>query len=532
MEGSLKTVGEYGNYQNHIKIILLSCAFLTDIYSIQIGLMLKLPKLNIIDKNTQINYNNNNISSLEIFLYKNVTSIDKTFCNKNKYSIEIDDSTVLKNWNYDYKFFCDNEWNNYAIIISLLIGIIFGLIFFSPLPDRIGREKVLKYSMIFSCFLHLNLLFCLNSFHLIIINFFGGINNFIYVLSFICITEYLPNESNGINIGIFNIMNPIYGLLLYLFLNISKHWKIFFFWTSLINIFFAGYTWKHFLESPRWLFSIGEKVKCLSILDKISLYNGTLTRWNEYQKLNIENANRFGRASTNFTKLFNFEIDHGELDNDHKGITIFDIFNFKSQIKIIIILTILSFMSAFSLNGILLILFLKNKDFIYIFILFLLSRIVIGIITGYLCDVIGRKPIIMFGGLIGTIGYYIFTENNADFFLMISLFCFEAINIVLLIYIPENIPTPIRSSLSGWLYLIYKICPLFIEILYELVDKNILNYSIFLSGFCCGLCALIMKETLGENIPDIIPELKDKIESIEDFNLKSFHSTEYPSFLI
>ena len=60
MEGSLKTVGEYGNYQNHIKIILLSCAFLTDIYSIQIGLMLKLPKLNIIEKNTQINYNNNN----------------------------------------------------------------------------------------------------------------------------------------------------------------------------------------------------------------------------------------------------------------------------------------------------------------------------------------------------------------------------------------------------------------------------------------------------------------------------------------
>ena len=220
------------------------------------------------------------------------------------------------------------------------------------------------------------------------------------------------------------------------------------------------------------------------------------------------------------------------MDNDHKGITIFDIFNFKSQIKIIIILTILSFMSAFSLHGILLILFLKNKDFIYIFILFLLSRIVIGIITGFLCDVIGRKPIIMFGGLIGTIGYYIFTENNADFFLMISLFCFEAINIVLLIYIPENIPTPIRSTLSGWLYLIYKICPLFMEILYKLVDKNILNYIIFLSGFCCGLCALIMKETLGANIPDIIPELKDKIENLEDFNLKSFHSTEYPSFLI
>ena len=531
MEGSLKIVGEYGNYQNHIKIILLSCAFLTDIYSLQIGLMLKLPKLNIIEKNNKINYCINN-HSLDIFLYTNITSIDKTFCNKNKYSIEVDNSTILKNWNYEYKFFCDNEWYNFAIIISLIIGTIFGLIFFSPLPDRIGREIILKYSLIFSCFLHLNLFFCLNNFHLILINFFGGLNNFVYVLSFICITEYLPNESNGINIGIFNTMNPIYGLLLYLFLVISENWRIFFFFTSIANIFCAGYTWKFFLESPRWLYSIGQKIKSLSILDKIALYNGTLTKWNEYQKVNIETANRFGRASANFTKLFNFEIEPKELYYDHKGITIFDILDYKSQMKIIIILTILCFMSSFSLNGIIFIIFKKNKDFVYIYILFLLSKIIIGIITGYLCDIIGRKPIIMFGGLFGSIGYYIFTESNSDIFLMLSLFCFEAINVVLYIYIPENIPTPIRCILSGWLFLIYRICPILIEIFYKLSNINIFNYSIIVCCFCSGLCTLIMKETLGANLPDIIPELKDKFESLENFSLKSFHSTEYPSFLI
>ena len=41
-----------------------------------------------------------------------------------------------------------------------------------------------------------------------------------------------------------------------------------------------------------------------------------------------------------------------------------------------------------------------------------------------------------------------------------------------------------------------------------------------------------MKETLDENIPDIIPELKDKIETLENLNMRSFNSTEYPSFLI
>lgn len=535
MEGSLKIVGEYGNYQNHIKIILLSCAFLTDIYSLQIELMLKLPNLKIIEKSL-LNYKEkmDNTSSFHMFLFFNLTSIDKQYCDKKKYLIEIDNSTSLRNWNYNFRYFCENDWYNIIIIVSLILGTIFGFIFLSPLPDRIGREKIFKYSMILSCFLHLNLFLCLNSTHLILINFIGGLNSFIYVLSIICIIEYLPIESNGINIGFFNTMNPLYGIFLYFFLYKFDNWRNIFFITSLINIFFAGYCWKYFLESPRWLYSIGEKIKCLSTLDKISLYNKTLIEWNKYQKMNIENANRFGRASTNFTKLFNFEMDHDDLDQEPKGIRVYEIFQFKSQYKIIAILSILGFISSFNLNGLLLLLF-KNKDhydYEFIFILNLLLKITIGLLTGYLCDNFGRKPIIMFGGLIGSICYYIFTENNSDFFYMISLICFQAINVVLLIFIPENIPTPIRSSLSGWIYLIYKISPLFLELFYKITNKEVFNYSIIISGLLAGLCTLMTEETLGASIPDIIPELKDKIESLENHNLKSFHSTEYPSFLI
>jgi MFS family permease len=327
-------------------------------------------------------------------------------------------------------------------------------------------------------------------------------------------------------------MNPLYGIILYFFLKISKNWRIIFFWTSIFNTLLAGYTWKYFLESPRYLYSIGQKIKCLSVLDKISLYNGTLTKWNEYQKINIENANRFGRASTNFTKLFNFELDRGEREQDHKGITIYDLFKFKSQIKIMSILFILCFMSSFNLNGVLFILFKNTHDYINIFILLLFLKVIIGMIVGYICDIIGRKPIIMFGGLLGSICYFIFTENNSDFFIIISLICFQAINIVLFIYIPENIPTPIRSTLSGWIFLIYKVSPLFLEFFYKCVKKEVFNYCIILSGILGGLCTLFLRETLGKNMNDIIPELKEKIESLDNYNLKSFHSTEYPSFLI
>ena len=332
MEDSLKIIGEYGTFQTYIKIILLGCAFLTNIYSIQIELMLIFPNLII----TQ----NNN-------LYKNSTALfNKKYCDKNKYEIKKDANTLLKNWNYDYNLFCENEYYIYCIYFSVLIGNIFGLIFLSGIPDRIGREKVIKYCMILSCFLHLNFLFCLNKFHLMLINFLGSFNSFIFITSIICITELLPHESNGINIGIFNLVYHTYPIILYFFLHIFSNWKIIFFCTSISHIFLSKYTFNIFLESPHWLFSIGQKIKCLSVLDRIALYNGTLTRWNEYQNIHLENANRFGRASTNFTKLFNFELDSGEIEQDYKGITIYDIFTFKSQKNILILITILCFFSA------------------------------------------------------------------------------------------------------------------------------------------------------------------------------------------
>ena len=531
MEDSLKIVGEYGNFQNHIKLIIFSSAFLTDIYSLQIGLMLKLPNIDIVENdNIEFNYKLNNITSLNILL-SNLTNIEEKYCDKNRYTLEINNNTSLKNWNYNFGFFCEKEWNIVAIIISVIIGTIFGLLFFSPLPDRIGREKIFKYSIIISCILYLNLAFCLNTFHLILINFFGGLNSFIYALSFVCITEYLPQESNGINIGIFNSMGPIYVFVLYMFLNSFNNWRFMFFCISIYHIFLASYTWKYFLESPRWLFSIGQKIKCISVLDKISLYNGNLNKWNEYQKINIENANRFGRASTNFTKLFNFELETGENDQDKQGITIYDIFNFKSQTKTIIILGIICFMSNFSLSGIIIISFKKKSNFINSIMQFYFLKIIIGIITGYFCDKIGRKPFIMYGGLLGSIGIFIYIESDSELVLMLTFFCFQAVNIMLLIYIPENIPTPIRSSICGWLYLLYKIYPLILEYSYGYFNNQIFNYCIIISGLIEGLCVVFMNETLGKNIPDIIPELKDKIEKLESCNLKSFNSTEYPSFL-
>ena len=525
MEDSLRMVGEYGTYQTNIKLILLGCAFLTNIYSIQIDIMLHFP-------NFIISQNNITIQNL-------TNEFDKKYCDKTKYKIDINENTEIKNWNYNFGFFCEKEYYLYCIYFSIVIGNIFGLIFFSFIADKIGREKVIKFSMIFSCILHLNLLFCLNAFHLLLINLLGSLNSFIFVTSIICITELLPHESNGINIGIFNLVYYLYPIILYLFLKIFSDWKTYFFFTSISHIFIAHFAFYNFLESPRWLYSIGQKIKCLSILDGIALYNGTSIRWNDYQKINIEDANRFGRASTNFTKLFNFELTSGDAEPDFKGINIFDIFKFKSQKNILLLLLVLVFFNSIFSNGIfLLIKYKQNFNSFFLFenihtlILINLYRIIIGMFSGYFCDILGRKYIIIFGSILGSICFFIYSQKNSEFFLMISFFCSQGINTILLIYIPENISTPIRNTLCGWYFLEYKIIQIFMEISFKSMNQEGLNYIIILSGLLIAFWLIYLKETLNEKIPDIIPELKDKIESLENVNLKSFQSSEYPSFLI
>ena len=60
--------------------------------------------------------------------------------------------------------------------------------------------------------------------------------------------HYSKIENELINyIGLLNAMNPIYGFILYLFL--FSNWRNVFYFTSIIHMFFTGYTWKHFLAT-------------------------------------------------------------------------------------------------------------------------------------------------------------------------------------------------------------------------------------------------------------------------------------------
>ena len=153
-------------------------------------------------------------------------------------------------------------------------------------------------------------------------------------------------------------------------------------------------------------------------------------------------------------------------------------------------------------------------------------------ISGYFCDILGRKSLIIFGSILGAIGFFIYGENDSEIFLLISIFCSQGINTILLIYIPENIATPIRNTLCCWYFFEYKLIQFCMELAYKYINKEAFNYMVILSGFLVGFWLIYLKETLNEKIKDIVPELKDKIETLENFNLKSFNSSRNPSSLI
>ena len=63
-------------------------------------------------------------------------------------------------------------------------------------------------------------------------------------------------------------------------------WKIFFSFISILHFITIYLCLKYFEESPRWLISKGRYDKCIEVLNKISIINGTEKNWNEYFKNN------------------------------------------------------------------------------------------------------------------------------------------------------------------------------------------------------------------------------------------------------
>ena len=505
MDKIFESVGLEGEYQNILLIINIFTGFLPCIYSCQIPFLTKHPnffveKLNSDDPNK---------------IYE--SEFNNKFCNSSLYNITKNPKSSIINWSYTFDLYCEKETYITIITSIIFIGGMIGTLTIIPSIDKYGREIILKICVFASLILYLNQLFCIGPIHLIFINFIGGIFSPIFSICYALFTEFYPKSKNGLLIGFFNAIYPLMGISLCLFFMVAQNWRILYLITSLAHIYYTYITFKYFLESPRWLHSVGNKEKCLETLTKLAEYNGRLEQWLDFQNKNKDLINKIG---TPF--LEKEEINDKNNSKLKQNYNIIQILKFRSQRIIFIKLTIISTCCLYNYFGIILNLGKMKGNFYLNSIFAFLGEFICELVSGKLADNYGRIFIFFCGCAIGILGYifYLISPYFKFIFVFISMFGFAGMFNTISIYTPEIYPTKIRNITYSYTSFISRLSPIIVPILSQNFP-NFIDYSFIGSAIICGAIGITLEETNGKKIMDIIPEEEEENNNLKDEFLKS-----------
>ena len=494
MERIFQVVGYYGPYQKYLFIINLLTSILPCIYSIQVAFMTKIPSFYV-----KILQGENAGKILEIDYNDNL-------CNSTLYLLTKNPSKSLNNWSYTYDLYCERDYYNVILSTVPFLGSVFGTLFLLPLPDKYGRKIVMKISMLISLIFHFNLLFSIGPIHLIIITFLGGIINALFAICFALFTEFFLKEKNGILIGIFNAVYPLFGIFLAFFFMFSNNWRYLYLITCICHCFYTYYIFKYFIESPRWLHSKGFKEECIKAITDLAIFNGTENQWYEFKNKNEDLINKIGTPYLDQKVNISDKTKNEELKN--KNYTIIDILNFKSQRNNFIKITIIIACSSYIYFGIILNLGKMKGNFFLNGIFAFFGELSSELVVGELCDRYGRIKIFKYCFIIGTFGFvtYLIVYDNLKFiFIYISILGFAGFWNIMSIYSPEIFPTKIRNITFSYSSFTGRVAPMLVPILTKVMPQ-IIDYTFLFSGLVSGFLGITLEETLGKKILDIIPE--------------------------
>ena len=495
MENIFEVVGLEGPYQTTLLIINLFTGVLPSIYSLQIPYLTKHPSF-FVKKLKSVSPNK--IFEMEY---------DPKLCDSTLYEITKNPTKSIINWSYTFDLYCKKESYNTIITSIIFVGGMLGTLLVLPLPDKYGRSKILKAVTLISLILHFNLLFALGPNHLILINFIGGFFSQIYAVGYALFTEFYDKNKNGLLIGIYNAIYPFAGIFLCFFFMSLNSWRLIYAITSLIHCYYTYVTFKYFIESPRWLHSIGNKEGCIGALTELAFYNGKIEQWNYFQKNNQDLINKLG--TTNLEK----EGNDNNINNKsiNKTYNIFQILKFKSQRKIFIKITIICIGCSYNYYGVILNLGKMKGNFYLNSICAFLGEFISEIFTGNLADKFGRITIFIWCCVIGTIGYFLYLISPYFKFLFVftAMVGYSGIFNIIAIYAPEIYPTKIRNTAYSYSSFISRLSPICVPILTQEMP-NLIDLSFIIWGIISGLIGVSLEETLGKKRIDIIPEEEEE----------------------
>jgi len=500
MDKIFEAVGLEGSYQNILFAINLFTAVLPSIYEFQIPFLTKHPDFFVQKIKSD---EPNKIYELEF---------NQELCDSSLYNITKNPSKSVINWSYTYDLYCSKETYITIITSIIFVGMMIGTLTITPYIDKYGRSIILKICASISLLLHLNLLFCIGPNHLVIVNFLGGMFSTIFTIGYTVFTEFFPKSKNGLLIGIYNAIYPLSGVVCCLFFIVSKSWRLLYLITSIIHIYYTYIVFRYFLESPRWLHSVGRKEECIETLTKLAEYNGRQEQWLDFQKNNQDIINKIG------TPLLekNDEINSHNTDELKKTYNIFQILQFKSQRNIFIKLTIICTLCAYNYYGIILNLGKMQGNFYLNSIFAFLGEFICELVSGKLADKFGRIIIFECCCVSGVLGYilYLISPSFKFFFVFIAMMGFGGIFNVISIYSPEIYPTKIRNITFSYMSFISRLSPICVPI-FSQNFPNLINYSFIISAVIAGLITITLEETNGKKLLDIIPEEEEEKENLK-----------------
>ena len=497
MDKIFEVVGLEGTYQKILFQITIYTGVLPCVYLLLIPYLTKHPSFIVQKLKTE---DPNKLYEMEY---------SPQLCNATLYSISKNPKKSIINWSYTFDLYCDKESYNTILSSVVFLGGMIGSLFILPLPDKYGRS-ILKYISLISLILHLNLLGIVSPIHIIIINFLGGMFNQIFALGYALFTEFFPKNKNGILIGIYNAAYSLTGVLFCIFFFFANNWRLLFLITTLIHCHYTYITFKYFIESPRWLHSVGNKEGCIGALTEIAFINGRIQQWNDFQKKNPDTINNLGSV------LLEKEGNINKNNSIKKTYNIFQILKFKSQRNIFIKMTIIFLVCAYNYYGIILNLGKMKGNFYLNSIFAFLGEFTAEIISGELADKFGRTKIFILSCLIGTIGYILYLISTYFKFLFVftAMVGYSGTFNIIAIYAPEIYPTKIRNITFSYSSLISRVSPICVPILTQ-VMPNLIDYTFIICGIVSGLIGITLEETLGKKRLDIIPEEEEQKENIK-----------------
>jgi len=480
MDSAFEAVGKNGKFQKKISLLVILVSPLISMISIAIPFLVQRPDFLCISKNFQ-NESNFSCKNEEI-CYNNEIEISKNLKNS------------LKNWAYDYDLYCDKAYIAPVFGTLYFVGGLIGVIFLYPLADKFGREKIYKFFIIISFFLHLNAFIAFSIINLALVCLLMGFIDYIYMFSCLIITEYLDRDKSGLIMSINNSLFPLIGIFMALLFKFFNNWRIIFFITSLIGLLNIYLSQKYFVESPRWLLSKNRVYEAIEIFHKIAKINETEKSFEKFLKTNSDNLN--------FENIFLINKDQNlnliENCNDLKAINLedksfafLDILKFKSQKDKIIDMSLIWSATVFCYYGLIFYMEKLGDSIISLSILIFIGEIITELSSGFFADKFGRVLVLKISFFVGGLGFFLYSISNNDFLKVIFLFI-TSLGIcadynVIYIYTPEIFPTSIRSTVMGNLYLVSRIGALLIPTINSYFPNSPILFAIiqFIALYIC-----------------------------------------------